>query len=249
MKISWQWFHRLSSPKWFYQLSSRWLPWLWAFTAVLFVFGLYQGLYHSPPDYQQGDSVRIMYLHVPAAFASMSFYVLMAVAAAIGYIWRIKLAHMIAISAAPVGAAMTFIALFTGSFWGRPTWGTWWVWDARITSELILLFLYFGFMALHSAFEDREVGDRAAGILAMVGLVNVPIIHYSVYWWNTLHQGATISKFEKPSIDGQMLIALMVMIVAVMLFATAILLMRTRIEILDREHSRQWVKQVIAEEG
>jgi len=245
MKISWRWFHRLSSPKWFDQLTSRWLPWIWGLTALLFAFGLYQGLYHSPMDYQQGNSVRIMYLHVPAAFASMFFYVLMALAAAVGYIWRIKLAHMIAVSAAPVGASMTFLALFTGSFWGRPAWGTWWVWDARITSELILLFLYLGFMALHRAFEDREVGDRAAGILAMVGLVNIPIIHYSVYWWNTLHQGATISKFEKPSIDGEMLLALLVMIVAVMLFATAVTLMRARVEVLDREYHKKWVKEEI----
>ncbi len=243
--MNWQWFHRLSSPKWFYQKSGRWLPWLWALTLVLLAFGLWQGLYNSPADYQQGHSVRIMYIHVPTAFASMAFYVAMAVAAAVGYIWRIKLAHMVAISIAPIGAAMTFIALFTGSFWGRPAWGTWWVWDARITTELIMLFLYLGFISLHKAFEDREVGDRAAGILAMVGVVNVPIIHYSVYWWNTLHQGATISKFEKPSIDPQMLIALLVMIVAVMLFASAILLMRTRAEILDREYHKQWVKEVV----
>lgn len=245
MSDNWQWFHRLSSPKWFFQISGKWLPWIWAVTIILLAFGLYQGLYNSPPDYQQGNSVRIMYIHVPTAFASMFFYVAMAVSAAIGYIWRIKLAHMAAISLAPVGAAMTFIALFTGSFWGRPTWGTWWIWDARITSELILLFLYIGFMALHDAYEDREVGDRAAGILAMVGVVNIPIIHYSVYWWNTLHQGATISKFEKPSIDDQMLIALLVMIVAVMLFATAIALMRIRIEILDRESHKHWIREVI----
>jgi len=245
MKNKWQWFHRLSSPKWFYEISGEWLPWIWTITILLFAFGLYQGLYVSPPDYQQGNSVRIMYIHVPTAFASLFFYVVMAVAAAIGYIWRIKLAHMAAISIAPIGAAMTFIALFTGSFWGRPTWGTWWIWDARITSELILLFLYIGYIALHDAYEDREVGDRAAGILAMVGVVNIPIIHYSVYWWNTLHQGATISKFGKPSIDEQMLVALLVMIVAIMLFATAAVLMRTRIEIIDRESHKKWVKEVL----
>ena len=243
--MNWQWFHRLSSPKWFYQISGKYLPWIWAITLCLLVGGLYQGLYNSVIDYQQGSSVRIMYLHVPAAFASMLFYVIMAVAAAIGYIWRIKLAHMAAVSAAPVGAAMTFLALATGSLWGKPIWNTWWVWDARLTSELILLFLYLGFISLHSAFEDREVGDRAAGVLAMVGVVNIPIIHFSVEWWNTLHQGATISKFEKPSMDPSMLIALVTMIFAVMLFCTAIMLYRMRNEILSREHSKSWVRDEV----
>jgi heme exporter protein C len=247
--MNWQWFHRLSSPKWFYQKTSRWLPWLWSLTLLLMAYGLWQGLYNSPADYQQGNSVRIMYLHVPAAMASLMLYVGMAVAAAVGYIWRIKLAHIVAISIAPVGAAMTFIALFTGSFWGKPAWGTWWVWDARITSELILLFLYLGFIALHKAFEDREVADRAAGIVAMVGVINVPIIHYSVKWWNTLHQGATITKFGKPSIEGTMLESLLVMIVAVLMFAATIIIMRIRVEILDREYRKQWVKNLFIEES
>ncbi|PIP80400.1 MAG: heme ABC transporter permease [Gammaproteobacteria bacterium CG22_combo_CG10-13_8_21_14_all_40_8] len=245
--MSWQWFHRLSSPKWFYQISGRMLPWLWTITLALLAFGLYQGLYNSPADYQQGNSVRIMYLHVPTAMASMFFYVYMAIAAAVGYIWRIKVAHMVAVSIAPVGAMMTFLALFTGSFWGRPTWNTWWIWDARITSELILLFLYLGFMSLHQAFDDREVGDRAAGVLAMVGLVNIPIIHYSVYWWNTLHQGATISKFEKPTIDPSMLTALLTMIVAIILFALCIILIRIRTEIMSREYGKQWLKEEICQ--
>ena len=246
--MNWEWFHRLSSPKWFYQKSSRWLPWLWSLTLLLLAYGLWQGLYNSPADYQQGNSVRIMYLHVPTAMASLMFYVAMAMAAAVGYIWRIKLAHIVAISIAPVGAAMTFIALFTGSFWGRPAWGTWWVWDARITSELILLFLYLGFMALHKAFEDREVADRAAGIVAMVGVINVPIIHYSVKWWNTLHQGATITKFGKPSIEGDMLVSLLVMIVAIIMFASVIVIMRIRAEILDREYRKQWVVNMLNQE-
>ena len=246
--MNWEWFHRLSSPKWFYQKSSRWLPLLWSLTLLLLAYGLWQGLYNSPADYQQGNSVRIMYIHVPAAMASLMFYVGMAIASAVGYIWRIKLAHIVAISIAPVGAAMTFIALFTGSFWGRPAWGTWWVWDARITSELILLFLYLGFMALHKAFEDREVADRAAGIVAMVGVINVPIIHYSVQWWNTLHQGATITKFGKPTIEGDMLISLLVMIVAVFMFASVIIIMRIRAEILDREYRKQWVKNMLNQE-
>jgi len=241
--MNWQWFHRLSSPKWFYQISGRWLPWIWAGSFILLALGLYQSLYGSVVDYQQGSSVRIMYIHVPAAFASMMFYVIMAIAAAVGYIWRIKLAHMAALAIAPVGAGMTFIALVTGSLWGKPMWGTWWVWDARLTSELILLFLYFGFMSLHSAFEDREVGDRAAGILAMVGVVNVPIIHFSVEWWNTLHQGATISKFEKPSMDPSMLAALLLMIFAVIGIGKALVIYRLRNEILSRESRKNWVKE------
>ena len=243
--MNWQWFHRLSSPKWFYNISGKMLPWIWTISLTLMAFGLYQGLYNSVSDYQQGETVRIMYLHVPVAFASMMFYVIMAVAAAVGYIWRIKLAHMAAISVAPVGAAMTFLALLTGSLWGKPIWNTWWVWDARITSELILLFLYLGFISLHKAFEDREVGDRAAGVLAMVGVVNIPIIHFSVEWWNTLHQGATISKFEKPSLDPSMLIALLLMIFAVSFFCSAIMLHRMRNEVLSREHNKNWVREVL----
>ncbi|MFT5521697.1 MAG: heme exporter protein C [Enterobacterales bacterium] len=243
--MNWQWFHRLSSPKWFYQISGKYLPWLWGITILLMALGLYQGLYNSPVDYQQSSTVRIMYIHVPAAFASMMFYVIMAIAAAVGYIWRIKLAHMAAISVAPVGAAMTLIALVTGSLWGKPIWNTWWEWDARLTSELILFFLYIGFISLHSAFDDREVGDRAAGVLGMVGVINVPIIHFSVEWWHTLHQGATISKFEKPSMDPAMLYALLIMIAAVTLFCTAMIIYRMRSEILSREHNKKWVREVV----
>ena len=243
--MNWTWFHRLSSPRWFYQISDKLLPWMWGLGFLLLAFGLYQGLYNSVIDYQQGNTVRIMYIHVPTAIISMTFYVMMAVAAAVGFIWRIKVAHMAAISIAPVGAAVTFLALATGSLWGRPMWGTWWIWDARLTSELILLFLYLGFISLHKAFEDREIGDRAAGVLAMVGVINVPIIHYSVQWWNTLHQGATISKFEKPSMDPSMLIALLVMYLAILLFCSALMMYRLRNEILSREHSKSWVKEVI----
>lgn len=243
--MNWQWFHRLSSPKWFYAISGKLLPWLWVISALLFAVGLYQGLYNSVVDYQQGHTVRIMYIHVPAAMGSMMFYMMMAVAAAVGYIWRIKLAHMAAISIAPIGAALTLLALVTGSLWGSPMWGTWWVWDARLTSELILFFLYIGFISLHNAFEDREVGDRAAGVLAMVGVVNIPIIHYSVQWWNTLHQGATISKFEKPSLDPSMLLALLLMFFAIIIFCTALMMYRMRNEVLSREHNKAWIKEVI----
>ncbi len=243
--MNWQWFHRLSSPRWFYAISSKLLPWFWIISLVLFAVGLYQGLYYSEVDYQQGHTVRIMYIHVPTAMGSMMFYMMMAITAAVGYIWRIKLAHMAAISIAPIGAALTLLALITGSLWGKPMWGTWWVWDARLTSELILFFLFIGFISLHNAFEDREVGDRAAGVLAMVGVVNVPIIHYSVQWWKTLHQGATISKFEKPSMEPSMLLALLLMFFAIIIFCSALMIYRMRNEVLSREHNKAWVREEI----
>ena len=225
--------YRLASPNSFYELSDKALPWLGGATLILFCTGLVWGLIFAPPDYQQGHSFRIIYVHVPAAAFSMGVYVAMAVTGAIGLIWRIKLAHMVSRSCAPIGAAFTFLALATGSLWGKPMWGTWWVWDARLTSELILLFLYLGYMALQEAIEDRETASRAGAVLALVGLINIPIIHYSVEWWYTLHQGATLFKLDKPSIAPEMLWPLLVMLAAYgLLFVTAVLL-RTRNEVLE----------------
>jgi len=241
--MTWQWFNRLTSPKSYFDITDWLLPPMLIISVILMMVGTYLGLYDSPIDYQQGNTVRIMYIHVPTATASMFGYVVMAIAAAVGYIWRIKMAHMAALSIAPVGAAMTFLALVTGAIWGKPTWGTWWVWDARLTTELILFFLYVGFMALHSAFEDRELGDRAAGVLAMVGVVNVPIIHYSVYWWNTLHQKSSISVAGKASMPVEMLTPLLLMMFAIILFCTAISMYRIRNEILDRERDKNWIKE------
>ena len=241
--MTWQWFHRLSSPKSYFEITDWLLKPMMLISLILISVGLYFGLYDSPKDYQQGHSVRIMYLHVPTAIASMVGYVVMAVAAAVGYIWRIKLAPMTAIAVAPVGAAMTFLALATGSLWGKPTWGTWWVWDARLTSELILLFLYLGFIALHNAFEDREVADRAAGVLAMVGVINVPIIHYSVYWWNTLHQQDTISVTGESLLPFSMKLPLMLMIFGVLIFCTALSMYRIRNEVLEREGDKGWIRE------
>jgi len=238
----WTWFFQLASPKWFYQFADKLLPWFRWITLVLFLVGLTLGLLFSPLDYQQGNTVRIMYIHVPAAFLSMFVYVVMAISGGIGFIWRIKMAHVVSVSCAPIGAIFTFLALITGSLWGKPTWGTYWEWDARMTSELILLFLYLGFMALHNAFDDRKTADRAAAILALVGIVNIPIIHFSVYWWNSLHQGATISKFEKPSMDADMLKALLTMIVAFQMYFFTVLLQRIKAEILQREKLSGWVK-------
>jgi len=241
----WTWFFQLASPKWVYQFADKLLPWFRWITLVLFLIGLTLGLLFSPQDYQQGNTVRIMYIHVPAAFLAMFVYVVMAISGGIGFIWRIKMAHIVSVSCAPVGAIFTLLALATGSLWGQPTWGTYWVWDARLTSFLILLFLYLGFMALHNAFDDRKTADRAAAILALVGIVNIPIIHFSVYWWNSLHQGATISKFEKPSMDPDMLKALLTMIVAFQMYFLTVLLQRIKAEILQREKLSGWVKKKV----
>jgi len=237
-------FHKLASPKHFYRLAGLWIPWLALICAGFMLAGLYQGLLVAPPDYQQGESYRIMFIHVPAAWMSMFVYVVMAGAGAIGLIWHMKLAEIVAISSAPIGASFTFLALVTGSIWGKPMWGTWWVWDARLTSELILLFLYLGVIALYNAVEDKRTAARATSILALVGVVNIPIIHYSVEWWNTLHQGPTVTKFDTPSIDMRMLIPLLLMAVAFKLFYAVVVLMRSRCEVLQRERNTQWVREL-----
>jgi len=237
----WKWLHRFASPREYFRIAGRLIPWLAAAAAALMAAGLYLGLFVAPPDYQQGESYRIIFVHVPAAWMSLLVYMVMAVTAAIGLIWRIKLAHVVSLSSAPIGASFTFLTLATGSLWGKPMWGTWWVWDARLTSELLLLFLYLGVIALYNAFEERRSGERAAGILALVGVVNIPIIHYSVEWWNTLHQGPTVTKLDAPSIHASMLIPLLLMALAFMLYYAALLLYRTRYEVLEREHRSQWV--------
>ena len=242
-KAIWRWIQRFSSPVYFYDMSARLIPWFAWPALLLALAGLYQGLFVAPPDYQQGESYRIIFVHVPAAWMSLFIYVVMAVSSAIGIIWQIRLADMVAAASAPIGASFTFLALVTGSLWGKPMWGAWWVWDARLTSELILLFLYFGYMALQSAIEDARMADKASGMLAIVGVVNIPIIHYSVEWWNTLHQGATVTKFDKPSIDISMLIPLLLMALAFQLFYFAVVLARTRNEAIYRDRNRRWVRE------
>lgn len=244
----WTWFFQLASPKWFYGIAGRLIPWLAGITLILFIAGLVLGLLISPPDYQQGNTVRIMYIHVPAAYMSMMVYVMMAIAAGIGLIWRMKMAYMVSVSCASIGALFTFLALLTGAVWGKPTWGTYWVWDARLTSELILLFLYLGFIALHHAFEDKKQADQAAAVLVLVGLVNIPIIHYSVEWWNTLHQGQTLMA-EKTAIKGAMLWSLLTMIVAFKFYFITTLMQRIRTEILTREKNANWVKRLLGSNG
>jgi len=239
-----QFFHKMASPRYFYNLAGRFIPWLGASCLLFILLGLYYGLIKAPPDYQQGDSYRIMFIHVPAAWMSMFVYVVMAGAGLIGLVWHIKLAEMIAISSATIGASFTFLALVTGSLWGKPMWGTWWVWDARLTSELILLFLYLGVIALYNAVDDKRTAARATAILALVGVVNIPIIHFSVEWWNTLHQGSTVTKLGAPSIDISMLIPLLLMAVAFKLYYALVVLMRARCEVLQRERNTQWVREL-----
>ena len=220
LNLQWTWFHRLGSPRWFYQKTQRWLPWLSVITLSLFIIGLVWGLAFAPQDAKQGNSFRIIYLHVPASVVALAGYYIMAIAGAVGLVWRIKLSYMIMRSAAPIGAALTFIALVTGAIWGKPTWGAYWVWDARITSMLILLFLYLGVMALRYTYSSNEAADKASAILSLVGMVNVPIIYKSVDWWQTLHQPATIKLTSAPSMHTDMFMPLVVMIIGFYAFYT-----------------------------
>nr|WP_274518100.1 heme ABC transporter permease CcmC [Legionella oakridgensis] len=244
----WKLFYQLASPKQFYQLSGRWLPWLGASTVFLLVSGLVWGLVFAPADYQQGDAFRIMYVHVPSAFLSMALYAWMGFLALLLLVWRIKMAGLMLSIFAQIGACMAFLALVTGSIWGKPMWGTWWVWDARLTSELILLFLYGAILATGSAFQNKEQGDKVLAILTLVGLVDLPVIHYSVYWWNTLHQGATLSMFAKPKIHTSMLYPLLLMLIGLSLYCFLIILMKARNELLLRERRQSWVKALIVGE-
>ena len=226
------------------------VPWLMLPGLLLIAYGVYAGLFVAPEDYQQGDAFRIIYVHVPAAYLSMMAYMIMAVSAGIGLIWRMKLAHAVAAAAAPLGAWFTFLALATGSIWGRPMWGTWWEWgDPRLTSELIMLFLYFGYMALRSAIDDTAKADKASAVLALVGAVNVPVIHFSVEWWSSLHQGATLVRKDGPAMDTDMLYPLLAMILGYTLVFGAFLLRRVRTEVLYRERRTRWVKEMILSPG
>ncbi|WP_188692300.1 heme ABC transporter permease [Bowmanella pacifica] len=244
----WKWLHPYAKTERAFALCSKLLPWCWGGAALGLTIGLIWGLAFAPADYQQGDSFRIIYLHVPSAILSMGAYSGMAIAAFIGLVWQIRSADMAVAAIAPVGAVVTFVALFTGAAWGKPMWGTWWVWDARLTSELILLFLYLGVMALYQSFEDKQQGAKAAGILALVGVVNLPIIHYSVEWWNTLHQGATITKFGKPSIAPEMLWPLLISIVGLGLLVAALSLYRLQSEMIRREMHRPWVQAMYTQQ-
>ncbi len=238
------WFHKLGSPPHFYRIAGKWIPWLsWLFLALL-LGGLYGGLIEAPTDYQQGESYRIIFVHVPAAWMSLFIYVVMAFCGAVIIVWRMKLAEVVLISSAPIGASFTFLALVTGSLWGKPMWGTYWVWDARLTSELILLFLYLGVIGLYNAIEDTRVAARAVAILALVGVVNIPIIHYSVEWWHSLHQGASLSKFDKPSMPPSMYVPILIMALAFQFYYALALFHKCRVELLRRERNSKWIEEL-----
>lgn len=236
-----RWFHQLASPPYFDRFAARWAPWCFAAAAVLAGFGLWQALFVVPADYQQGDSFRILYIHVPSAWMSLFVFALMALYSAIALVWRIKLCEVLAMACAPIGAAFTVITLLTGSIWGKPMWGTWWDWDPRLTSELILLFLYFGVMALYQAIDDRRTAARAAGLLSIVGVALLPVIHWSVTWWNSLHQGQTIRLFGPSHMDPSMLLPLWLMVAATKFWFAGSLLARARAENLQRESGKDWV--------
>jgi heme exporter protein C len=247
--MNWVWFHKLGSPPHLYRIAGTLVPWF-GWTAVVSVLaGLYGGLWLAPPDYQMGDGFRIIYVHVPSAWMSMAAYAFLGVSAAVGLVWRIKLAELAARNAAPLGAVFTALTLVTGSLWGKPMWGTWWEWDARMTSELVLLFLYLGYIALHDAFPERRTGARASAVLALVGLVNLPIIHYSVEWWHSLHQPATITKLGAPSIDTEMLVPLLLMAAGFTAWFGAALLMRLRVAVVENERGAAWVRALAVDRG
>lgn len=238
------WFHKLGSPPYFYRFAGRLLPWLYASSLLVAVAALYLGLVQAPADYLQGESVRILYIHVPCAWMSLFAYLTMAVAGFVAVVWRIKLAELVAMACAPVGAAFTFVTLATGSLWGRPTWGTYWVWDARLTSELVLLFLYFGVIGLYRAFDDPRRGARAACLLALIGVVNLPIVHYSVEWWSTLHQGRSVRLMGESSIHPSMLVPLLLMALATHVYFFASVFARARVALLEQEGGKDWVREL-----
>ncbi len=241
-KINW---YKYTSPASFYPLAGKLIPWFAVLSTVLLVAGLYIGFFVAPTDFQQGDAYRIIYIHVPAAWMAMFLYLLMAIYAGLGLAFNARLWSMMATAIATTGALFAFIALWTGALWGKPMWGTWWVWDARLTSTLILFFLYLGFLSLQGMIEDARRADRAGALLALVGAVNVPIIYFSVQWWNTLHQGASLRLGKRPSIAPIMLAALLIMIAACWMYSIMVTLMRVRCIILERERQAPWVAELL----
>jgi heme exporter protein C len=235
-----------SSPQAFYPLAGRMLPWFTAAAALFGAAGLYVGLFVAPTDFQQGEAYRIIFVHVPASWMSMFIYLVMAGWAALGLAFHTRLSGMMAAALAPTGAMFAFLSLWTGALWGKPAWGTYWVWDARLTSELILLFLYLGFLALQAAIDDPRRADKAGAVLAVVGVVNLPIIYFSVQWWNTLHQGASVSLTRSPSMAATMFAGMILMAAAFWMYSIAVALARLRAIILERERLADWVRKEIA---
>jgi heme exporter protein C len=246
MSINWFYF---AAPQRFYGLAGKLVPWCAAVGVLLTAYGLFLGLGVAPTDFQQGDSYRIIFIHVPVSWMSMVLYVAMAFWAGVGLVFNTRLASMLAQAIAPTGAVMAFLSLWSGALWGKPTWGTWWVWDARLTSELILLFLYIGYLSLRGAIEDERRADRASAVLALVGVVNVPIIYFSVKWWNTLHQGASVSVTKGSSMAAVMLEAMLIMALALWAYCFAVVFARVRVIILERERDAAWARQHLPRES
>jgi len=242
-------FHQWASPRWFYRKSAAWLWPLSLLAALLLVVGLGWGLFFAPPDYQQGNSFRIIYLHVPAAILAQSVYLFLAISGLVSLVWKIKLADIALKEAAPIGASLCFLALVSGAIWGKPTWGAWWVWDARLTSMLILLFLYLGLIGLGSAIRSPAAAGKACALLALVGVVNIPIIKYSVEWWNTLHQPSTFKLTEKPAMPPTMWLPLLISVLGFYCFFAATLLARMRLQLLRREQRTAWVTEELTRSG
>jgi heme exporter protein C len=241
----WKILYPLAVPKVFYRMSVLWLPWLRHATVFFLTLGFITGLFLAPSDYQQGDAFRIIYVHVPCAFLSMVLFAFMGFLGLLLLVWRIKMAGILLGASAEVGVLMAVLALLTGSIWGKPMWGAWWVWDARLTSELILLFLYAAILATRQAYQHNEKSDKLIAILALVGLVDLPVIHYSVYWWNTLHQGSTVLSFAKPKIHLSMLYPLLISMLGFALYCLTLILLKTQNELLSRERKQRWVKAVV----
>jgi heme exporter protein C len=244
--MNWVWFHRFGSPPWVYGFARRWAPWFGGVAVAAMLFALWGGLVNAPADYQQKDAFRMLYVHAPSATLSLMIYSTMAIAAAVGLIWRMKVAHAAAAACAPIGAWFTVAALGTGMLWGKPMWGTWWQWDPRLTSELVLLFLYFGYMGLRAAIDDPQKADKASAVLAIVGAVNVPIIKYSVVWWNGLHQLPSKKIGANADMAWSMAWPLLLMLVAFALYFGAIFLIRLRAELLRRERNASWIREVLS---
>jgi heme exporter protein C len=240
-----EFWHRLGSPRWFYQMSGPWIKVFGFAAAALITIGIAWGLGFAPPDYQQGNSFRIIYVHVPAAALAQSLYMGMGIAGLVLFVWRMKVADVAIAACIPLGMTVTALALFSGGVWGRPTWGTWWEWDARTVSTLVLLFLYVGLYALREAIPDLELKGRASALVAMVGTINIPIIKYSVEWWNTLHQPATFTLTEKPAMPAEMWLPLLIMVIGIYCFAAHNVMTRMRVEILRREAGTAWVKEEV----
>jgi heme exporter protein C len=243
--MNWTWFHRLGSPPHVYRIAGTLTPWFAWPAGLLIVAALYGGLVLAPPDYQQGEGFRILYVHAPSAWLAVMIYGVMATAAAVGLIWRMKVAHAVAASCAGVGAWFTAVSLLTGMLWGKPMWGTYWVWDPRLTAQLILLFLYLGYMGLRAGIDDLGRADRASAVLAIVGVINIPIIRYSVEWWNSIHQAPSVMKMARPSMPMEMLAPLLMMLLGFTLYFAAMMLVRLRAEILRRERTASWIREVL----